>query len=136
MESQVSPAAVPVRRTDPAAYRIDTGAAFGAAIEPFTLEFSGSGGEYFRVWIVNLLLNIVTLGFYTPFARRRTAQYFYGHTLVAGSPLEFTAQQRRMVLGFLLLVLVYVTFKMAANTGQDTTTSLLLLAGAALAPYF
>ena len=123
------------RRAPAAAYRIDTGAP-GEGIEPFALEFSGSGGEYFRVWIVNLLLNIVTLGFYTPFARRRTAQYFYGHTQVAGSPLEFTAQQRKMVFGFLLLVAIYVAFKMAANTGQDTTTSVLLLAGAALAPYF
>ena len=63
------------------------------------LEFTGRGGEYFRVWIVNVLLSIVTLGFYTPWARRRTAQYFYSHTLVAGSPLEFTAQQRKMVWG-------------------------------------
>jgi uncharacterized membrane protein YjgN (DUF898 family) len=136
MQSEDSPAARPVRRADPAACRIDTGAAFGDGIEPFAVEFSGSGGEYFRVWIVNLLLNIVTLGFYTPFARRRTAQYFYGHTQVGGSPLEFTAQQRKMVFGFLLLVAIYVTFKVAANTGQDTTTSVLLLAGAALAPYF
>ena len=32
-------------------------------IEAHPLEFSGSGGEYFRVWIVNVLLSIVTLGF-------------------------------------------------------------------------
>ena len=65
--------------------RIDTRA--GAPdIEAFPLEFSGSGGEFFRVWIVNLLLTILTLGFYTPFARRRTAQYFYSHTLVGEQP--------------------------------------------------
>ncbi|RYF66268.1 MAG: DUF898 family protein, partial [Comamonadaceae bacterium] len=45
-------------------------------IEPHPMAFTGSGGEYFRVWIVNVLLTIVTLGFYTPWARRRTAQYF------------------------------------------------------------
>jgi uncharacterized membrane protein YjgN (DUF898 family) len=121
--------------TDPSAHRIDTHA-LGRGIEPFELEFSGSGGEFFRVWIVNLLLNIVTLGFYTPFARRRTAQYFYSHTMVAGSPLEFTAQQRKMVFGFLLLVGIYVAFKVAAETGQDAAVSVFLLAGAALAPYF
>ncbi|NPC56053.1 YjgN family protein [Caenimonas soli] len=115
--------------------RIDTRGG-GPDIEAFPLEFSGSGGEFFRVWIVNLLLTIVTLGFYTPFARRRTAQYFYSHTLVANSPLEFTAQQRKMVFGFLLLVVIYVAFKLAAETGQDAAVSLFLLAGAALAPYF
>lgn len=42
------------------------------SIEAHPLEFTGSGGEYFRVWIVNVLLGILTLGFYTPWARRRT----------------------------------------------------------------
>ncbi|GAB3774311.1 DUF898 family protein [Ramlibacter monticola] len=105
-------------------------------IDSYPVEFSGSGGEYFRVWIVNVLLSVVTLGFYTPFARRRTAQYFYGHTVVAGSPLEFTAQQRKMVIGFVLLVVLYGAFKFAEQTGQDTVASLMLLAGAALVPWF
>ena len=105
------------------------------SIEPHPLEFTGSGGEYFRVWIVNVLLSIVTLGLYTPFARRRTAQYFYSNTWVAGSPLEFTAQQRKMVFGFLVLVVLYLAFNLAAETGQDTVVSLFLLAGAALAPW-
>lgn len=104
-------------------------------IDAHPLAFTGSGGEYFRVWIVNVLLSIVTLGLYTPWARRRTAQYFYGHTLVAGSPLEFTAPQGKMVKGFVLLVLVMLAYNIAANTGQDTAVALFLLAGAVLAPY-
>ena len=104
-------------------------------IDAYPLEFTGSGGEYFRVWIVNVLLSIVTLGFYTPWARKRTAQYFYSHTLVAGSPLEFTAQQRRMVMGFVLLVMITLAYNIAARTGQDTTVGLFLLGGAVLAPF-
>jgi uncharacterized membrane protein YjgN (DUF898 family) len=135
MNTDSSPLGSMASAADPSAHRIDT-RGLGRGIEPFALEFSGSGGEFFRVWIVNLLLTIVTLGFYTPFARRRTAQYFYSHTLVADSPLEFTAQQRKMVFGFLLLVVIYIAFKLAAETGQDTAVALFLLAGAALAPYF
>jgi uncharacterized membrane protein YjgN (DUF898 family) len=105
-------------------------------IDAYPLEFTGSGGEYFRVWIVNLLLTVLTVGFYTPLARRRTAQYFYGHTLVAGSPLEFTAQGRRMLLGFVLFVALYAALKIAAQTGQDRMVTVLMLGGAALAPYF
>ncbi|AYM97689.1 DUF898 domain-containing protein [Acidovorax sp. 1608163] len=104
-------------------------------IEAYPMEFTGSGGEYFRVWIVNVLLGIVTLGFYTPWARRRTAMYFYGHSMVANSPLEFTAQQRKMVMGFVLLVLLSIAYKLAANTGQDLAVALMLLGGAVLAPY-
>ena len=105
------------------------------SIDAHPLEFTGSGGEYFRVWIVNVLLSIITLGIYTPWARRRTAQYFYSHTLVAGSPLEFTAQQRKMVMGFVLLMLITLAYNIAANTGQDTAVGLFLLAGAVLAPF-
>ena len=103
-------------------------------IDAHPLEFTGSGGEYFRVWIVNVLLSIVTLGIYTPWARRRTAQYFYSHTLVAGSPLEFTAQQRKMVMGFVLLMLITLAYNIAANTGQDAAVGVLLLTGAVLSP--
>jgi uncharacterized membrane protein YjgN (DUF898 family) len=104
-------------------------------IEAHPLVFTGRGGEYFRVWIVNVLLSLVTLGLYTPFARRRTAQYFYGHTLVADSPLEFTAQPRKMFFGFLLLVVMYSGFKLAANSGNDVAVNIFLLIGAVLAPY-
>jgi uncharacterized membrane protein YjgN (DUF898 family) len=104
-------------------------------IDAHPLEFTGSGGEYFRVWIVNVLLSIITLGIYTPWARRRTAQYFYSHTMVAGSPLEFTAQQRKMVMGFVLLMLITLAYNIAANTGQDTAVGVFLLAGSVLAPF-
>jgi uncharacterized membrane protein YjgN (DUF898 family) len=107
-----------------------------ARIDAYPVEFSGSAGEYFRVWIVNVLLTVVTLGLYTPFARRRTARWFYGHTVVAGTPLEFTAQQRKMVFGFLLLVGLYIALEIASRTGQDTVASVMVLAAAALAPYF
>lgn len=107
----------------------------GRAIEAHPLHFSGTGGGYARVWLVNLLLNALTLGLYTPWARRRTAVYFYDHTEVANSPLEFVAQQKRMVLGFLMLVGLYLAFQIASDTGQDLTVALLMFAAAALAPW-
>lgn len=106
-----------------------------AGIEMHPVEFTGSGAEYFRVWIVNVLLSIVTLSIYTPWARRRTAQYFFSHTQVVGSPLEFVASQRRMVLGFLGFAGLYVVYELARNTGQDLAASLLLFGFAALLPY-
>ena len=104
-------------------------------IRAHRLRFSGTGGEYFRVWIVNVLLSIVTLGFYTPFARKRTAQYFYSHSVIADSALEFTAQQRRMVVGFLLVFMLTAAYQLAARTGQDTAVAFFMLGGAVLAPF-
>ena len=37
--------------------------------ENLSLVFTGSGSEYFRIWIVNLLLMFVTLGIYFPWAK-------------------------------------------------------------------
>ena len=105
------------------------------AIVAHPVEFTGSGREYFRVWIVNLLLSIVTLGLYTHWARRRTAQYFYSHTHVAGSPLEFVAETRRMVFGFLAFAGLYLAYQMALETGQQLAAGLLFFGFAVLAPF-
>ncbi|MET0543298.1 MAG: YjgN family protein [Variovorax sp.] len=110
-------------------------AAARPAIEPHAVRFSGDAGEYFGVWMVNVLLTVITLGLYTPWARRRTVQYFYGHTELAGSPFEFTAPLRRMVIGFLLFAALYVAFELASRTGQNTAVSLMMVAAAALAPW-
>eukprot|EP01041_Mallomonas_annulata_P027255 gene27255-48802_t len=53
------------------------------------IAFTGSGSEYFRIWIVNLLLMLVTLGIYFPWAKARRLRYFMGNTLVGGQPLGF-----------------------------------------------
>lgn len=97
--------------------------------------FSGRGGEYFRVWIVNVLLKVITVGLYTPWARRRTARYFYDHTVLAGHPLEFTAPIRKMVFGFIALLGLYLAFEIAGRAGQDVAVAVMIAGAAALAPF-
>jgi len=33
------------------------------------LEFTGKGGEYFGIWIVNLFFSVLTLGIYSAWAK-------------------------------------------------------------------
>ena len=87
-------------------------------IESYRLRFTGDGGVYFGVWMVNVVLMVVTLGLFTPFARRRTIRYFYQHTEVAGSPLEFTGGMKRMLFGFLLFFGLYLAYSIASHTEQ------------------
>ena len=35
------------------------------------LTFTGRGGEYFRIWVVNLLLTLITFGLYSAWAKVR-----------------------------------------------------------------
>jgi len=100
----------------------------------YPLRFVGDGGTYFRFWMVNVLLAVVTLGLYKPLARRRTVQYFYEHTLVAGSPLTFTATKRSMLVGFVLAVLLGVLWKVGRYSGLDVIMALTLVGMALWAP--
>ncbi len=67
-----------------------------------TVEFSGNGGEFFGIWIVNILLTIVTLGIYSAWAKVRTLQYFYGHTKVDGHAFRYLATPIQILKGRLL----------------------------------
>jgi len=69
----------------------------------FRPEFTGSAGEYFRIWIVNTLLTILTLGIYAAWAKVRTRRYFYAHTLLSGHPFEYLADPRAILRGNLIL---------------------------------
>ena len=70
------------------------------------IRFTGSGSEYFRIWIVNLLLILVTLTLYLPFARARRMAYFQNNTLVGGDPLGFHADPWKMFRGYLLVLVL------------------------------
>lgn len=77
--------------------------------------FTGSGSEYFRIWIVNLLLLLFTFGLYYPWAKVRKLRYFYSNTVVAGYPLAFHAEPRRMLRGFLLVSALMLAYSMAGR---------------------
>ncbi|HEY1131699.1 MAG TPA: YjgN family protein [Roseateles sp.] len=79
------------------------------------IRFTGSGSEYFRIWAVNLLLILVTLGLYLPFAKARRIRYFYANTLVDGQALGFHGDPRKMFRGFLLLVAMMGAYSLAGH---------------------
>ena len=73
--------------------------------------FNGSGDEYFRIWIVNLLLSIVTLGIYSAWATVRNRRYLYGSTTLDGHHFDFHANPIPILKGRVLavaLLLIYL----------------------------
>jgi uncharacterized membrane protein YjgN (DUF898 family) len=74
------------------------------------LVFSGSGGEYFRIWIVNLLLTIISLGIYGAWAKVRRLRYFYGHTVLAGSSFEYHGQPLQILKGRLIALAMILPY--------------------------
>ncbi len=82
------------------------------AVTRYAFRFEGTGKEYFRIWIVNTFLTIVTLGIYAAWAKVRTRRYFYSNTLLAGHSFEFLGDPRAILKGNLIMaagaVLYYV----------------------------
>jgi uncharacterized membrane protein YjgN (DUF898 family) len=90
-----------------------------SAVEParhtLPIAFTGSGSEYFRIWIVNLLLTVVTLGLYFPWAKVRRLRYFYGNTRVGDDTLDFHGSPSRMLRGFLLVAALLGLYSLAGR---------------------
>lgn len=91
------------------------------------LQFTGSGSEYFRIWIVNLLLTIVTLSLYFPWAKVRKLRYFYGNTLVGGEPLGFHGDPKKMFKGYVLVAMLFGCYSLAGNFSPTAGLVALLL---------
>ena len=80
-----------------------------------SLEFRGSGREYFGIWIVNLVLSIVTLGIYIPWARVRTRRYFYRNTLLDGHSFDYLADPKRLLIGYLIIGAFFISYSIAGT---------------------
>jgi uncharacterized membrane protein YjgN (DUF898 family) len=73
-------------------------------------RFSGSATEYFKIWIVNTLLTIVTLGFYIPWAKVRTRRYFYLNTTLDDEPFDYLADPKKLFYGYLIVVVFLIGY--------------------------
>lgn len=84
-------------------------------VEALRFEFTGSAGEYARIWLVNLALTIATLGIYSAWAKVRTLSYFYGNTTVGGSAFAYLAKPKQILKGRLIAVAVLAVYTVGAN---------------------
>ncbi|MEL0169323.1 MAG: YjgN family protein [Pseudomonadaceae bacterium] len=91
------------------------------------LQFTGTGGEYFGIWIVNILLLVVTLGFYAPWAKVRNLQYFYGHTVLEGDSFQYLADPWVIFRGRLVALVAVIIWSVASSFFPMVAMGLLLL---------
>jgi uncharacterized membrane protein YjgN (DUF898 family) len=91
------------------------------------MKFTGTAGEYFRIWIVNAALTIVTLGIYSAWAKVRTRRYFYSNTVLDGQPFDYTARPGTILKGHAIvggtLVLINVLSKFTPIVGALVTAA-------------
>ena len=85
--------------------------------EPSTqgFVFHATGREYFKIWIVNLALTIVTLGIYAAWAKVRTRKYLYQSTELNQQRFDYHGDPKAILKGNLLVAGVFLAYFTSAS---------------------
>ena len=99
-----------------------------------SFSFHGTGSEYFRIWIVNLLLSIITFGIYSAWAKVRRTRYFYNSTSVAGSNFEYHGNPMAILKGRIIAFSLIAFYNLAFDI-SGLLSLLMIVAVMAAAPW-
>lgn len=98
-------------------------------MEPTTarLRYHGTGGSLFGLMIVNFLLTVITLGFYSFWARNKLREFHYSHTEMEGDRFAYHGTGGELLSGwikafgvFFVLALAFALASIA--TGGETAS--------------
>lgn len=106
---------------------MDSASVAAAPAVEHRVAFHGSGGEYFGIWIVNLVLTILTLGIYSAWAKVRRLKYFYGQTELAGARFDYHGNPRAILVGRLIGLLLFAAYTVATELVSWWTPVVLVL---------
>ncbi|MBA3225691.1 YjgN family protein [Salmonella bongori] len=95
------------------------------------LVFTGKGGKYFIICLVNFLLTCITLGIYAPWAMVKCRRYIYTNMTLNNQAFAYKATGSALFFSMLLVFIVYgisISFIEHGNAGLGFTLFGLLLA--------
>lgn len=72
-----------------------------------TLVFTGKGGKYFVICLVNFLLTCITLGIYAPWAMVKCRRYIYTNMTLNNQPFAYKATGGALFISMLLVFVIY-----------------------------
>lgn len=104
-------------------------------VQTLPLRFTGSGGEYFRIWVVNLLLTIVSLGIYSAWAKVRKTRYFWSNTQLDGTAFQYHGNPGAILRGRILVGILFVAYSVLGRISITAGLVALIVLGL-LAPWF
>jgi uncharacterized membrane protein YjgN (DUF898 family) len=94
--------------------------------------FTGRGSEYFRIWVVNVLLTLVTFGVYSAWAKVRKARYFRQNTRLDGHVFDYHGRPIAILRGrviALVLATAYTWTFQFSNTAGIVTVAVVCALG-------
>lgn len=78
-----------------------------------SFAFTGTTRQLFGIYFVNILLSLVTLGIWIPWARVRNRRFFYGNTRVLDDGFDYLATGFALFKGWTLVLVAILTFYIA-----------------------
>ncbi|MFN9480493.1 MAG: YjgN family protein [Betaproteobacteria bacterium] len=91
------------------------------------LQFTGDGGEYFRIWIVNLLLTLATAGVYSAWAKVRKTRYFWQNTRLDGCVFDDHGAPAAILRGRVLALVLLGLYTLGTGFSVSATVAVVLL---------
>lgn len=102
------------------------------AAHPF--RFHGRADEYFRIWIVNTLLVLLTAGIFLAWAKVRKRRYLRGCTELLGHRFDYRADPRRLLAGHLVVAVLFLAYSVFGHVYPAVRLGV-LAAGVILLPW-
>ncbi len=99
------------------------------------VSFSGSASGYFKIWIVNLFLTVITLGIYSAWAKVRRKKYLYQNTWYAGENFDFTGNPVKILKGRIILAVMYAAFVIVSAMNSPLANLIIIGLIALAAPW-
>ncbi|SCK12074.1 YjgN family protein [Vogesella sp. LIG4] len=78
-------------------------------------EFTADAGGYYRLWLGNLVLTVLTLGIYSAWAKVRTQRFLFGHTRLAGGRFDYHGRPVAILKGRLLMLALFVLWQLSGG---------------------
>lgn len=79
------------------------------------LEFRGSAREYFKIWIVNLCLTLLTFGIFSAWAKVRKKRYLYSHTVLDGTSFQYLGMPIPILKGRIIAAAGFLIYWLSRN---------------------
>jgi uncharacterized membrane protein YjgN (DUF898 family) len=95
------------------------------------ITYDGQTGQVYKIWLLNIVMNIFTLGIYSFWGKTRLRQYVAGAFKLNKDRFEYTGTGKELFIGFLKAMLIflvlYLPFMVASIIAPDAAWPLVFL---------
>ena len=98
------------------------------------LKYDGSIGGMYKIWILDVILSIVTLGIYSFWAKTRMRKYMFGSFSLGSDRLEYTGTGKELFMGAIKFFPILIGFGIIYTLAPTILKMLLLVSFSILVP--